>query len=131
MGVEGPFGPKGEKGDFGDRGSEGDKGERGDMGWNTNCFIFSKKKNLKTWAKTIFHWQSDSMTWSGGFEDIFIVNAKQNFLEGFDKKYVYKCIIFHAIGFFFGRSNDWQKVQFTTALLKQRHGYLYRNNGVN
>ncbi len=33
---------------------------------------------------------------------------------------------FCAIGFFFWRSNDWQKVQFNTHLLKLRHRYLYR-----
>ncbi len=33
---------------------------------------------------------------------------------------------FCEIGFFFWRSNDWQKVQFNTHLLKQRHRYLYR-----
>jgi hypothetical protein len=33
---------------------------------------------------------------------------------------------FNAIGFFFRRSNNSQKVQFNTDLLKQRHRYLYR-----
>ncbi len=28
-------------------------------------------------------------------------------------------------------SNDWQKVQYNTDLLKQRHKYLYRMVGVN
>jgi hypothetical protein len=35
-------------------------------------------------------------------------------------------LIFSAIGFFFGQSNNCQKVQFNSDLLKQRHRYLYR-----
>ncbi len=33
---------------------------------------------------------------------------------------------FRAIGFFFWQSNDWEKVQYNTDLLKPRHNYLYR-----
>jgi len=28
------------------------------------------------------------------------------------------------------QSNDWQKVQFNTDLLNQKHSYLYRENGI-
>ncbi len=35
-------------------------------------------------------------------------------------------IYFCAIGFFFGRSSDWQKVRLNTDLLKHKHGHLYR-----
>jgi hypothetical protein len=38
------------------------------------------------------------------------------------KTFKYLC----ATGFFFGWSNNWQKVQFNTDLLKQRLRYLYR-----
>jgi hypothetical protein len=34
--------------------------------------------------------------------------------------------LFCAIGFFFYQSNDWQKGQFNTDLLKQKHRNIYR-----